>query len=167
MKRCRPPTSGTTPITKSHSPRADLRRSTAGWPVIRARARFPTPSWISTSISRSRCRTTWAHAMGCAQPAAGLGFCAAARQVLGGGFLVDYRTGFPFAVTNDAGLVVGAGIGNAIPATFDLNMPSSAALCFTATGSPYAWGQQRDRPPQSHGGERDHRLAAVSAVFWR
>jgi hypothetical protein len=37
-------------------------------------------------------------------------------------FLVDYRTGFPFTVTNDAGLVVGPVDAHRYPDNFDLNL---------------------------------------------
>ena len=44
--------------------------------------------------------------------------------------LVDYRTGFPFAVTNDAGVVVGAVDSHRYPSNFDLNFSVERRFTF-------------------------------------
>jgi hypothetical protein len=45
-------------------------------------------------------------------------------------FLADYRTGFPFAVTSDSGMVVGPVDGHRYPSNFDLNLAIERRFTF-------------------------------------
>jgi hypothetical protein len=44
--------------------------------------------------------------------------------------LADYRTGFPFAVTNNAGMVTGPVDGHRYPSNFDLNLAIERRFTF-------------------------------------
>src|ERR1035438_808865 len=54
-------------------------------------------------------------------------------------FLADYRTGFPFAVTSDSGMVAGPVDGHRYPSSFDFNLDrKSTRLNSSHLGISYA-----------------------------